>query len=131
MALESALVIGTDNLSWHLSTNIAGDQDAFQQDRYVSSRDFYCKIAYVTVKSSAYFSRYQVKPRRRREGKTDYQARRALTTQAKNKFASPKYRLVVRLVRRSLRCGVPERFWERWSVQRGRFGREDWCGMED
>ncbi|EJT52689.1 60S ribosomal protein l5-b [Trichosporon asahii var. asahii CBS 8904] len=58
------------------------------------------------VKSSAYFSRYQVKPRRRREGKTDYQARRALTTQAKNKFASPKYRLVVRITNRQVICQV-------------------------
>lgn len=84
-----------------------------------------------TVKSSAYFSRYQVKPRRRREGKTDYQARRALTTQAKNKFASPKYRLVVRLVRSSLRRGVSEQFLERRSVQRSRFGWKDWCGTAD
>jgi hypothetical protein len=47
-------------------------------------------------KNSAYFSRYQVKYRRRREGKTDYQARRALTIQAKDKYNAPKYRLVVR-----------------------------------
>lgn len=75
------------------------------------------------VKSSAYFSRYQVKPRRRREGKTDYQARRALTTQAKNKFASPKYRLVVRLVRRSPRRSASERSLQRWRTRRSRFGR--------
>lgn len=37
------------------------------------------------VKSSAYYSRYQVKYRRRREGKTDYRARLRLTTQDKNK----------------------------------------------
>jgi len=48
------------------------------------------------VKNKAYFKRYQVKYRRRREGKTDYQARKGLITQDKNKFNSPKYRLVVR-----------------------------------
>lgn len=37
------------------------------------------------VKGSAYHSRYQVKYRRRREGKTDYRARLRLTTQDKNK----------------------------------------------
>lgn len=36
-------------------------------------------------KNSAYYSRYQVKPRRRREGKTDYYARKRLVSQAKNK----------------------------------------------
>lgn len=48
------------------------------------------------TKNGAYFSRYQVKYRRRREGKTDYQARRKLTAQAKDKYNAPKYRLVVR-----------------------------------
>ncbi|KKK27000.1 60S ribosomal protein, partial [Aspergillus rambellii] len=35
------------------------------------------------VKNSAYYSRYQTKYRRRREGKTDYYARKRLITQAK------------------------------------------------
>ncbi|PWN95708.1 putative RPL5-60S large subunit ribosomal protein L5.e [Tilletiopsis washingtonensis] len=48
------------------------------------------------VKSSPYFSRYQVKYRRRREGRTDYYARKRLVAQAKNKYNAPKYRLVVR-----------------------------------
>jgi len=48
------------------------------------------------VKNKAYFKRFQVKYRRRREGKTDYQARRRLVTQDKNKYNTPKYRLVVR-----------------------------------
>ncbi|WVQ85586.1 hypothetical protein IAT38_007752 [Cryptococcus sp. DSM 104549] len=59
-----------------------------------------------TQKNDAYFSRYQVKPRRRREGKTDYQARRALVSQAKNKYASPKYRLVVRITNTQVICQV-------------------------
>jgi len=43
-------------------------------------------MGYVKViKSSPYFSRYQVKYRRRREGKTDYRARMRLVTQDKNK----------------------------------------------
>ena len=37
------------------------------------------------VKTSPYFSRYQVKYRRRRQGKTDYRARTRLVTQDKNK----------------------------------------------
>jgi large subunit ribosomal protein L5e len=48
------------------------------------------------IKSKAYFKRFQVKYRRRREGKTDYQQRKRLITQDKNKYLSPKYRLVVR-----------------------------------
>jgi len=48
------------------------------------------------VKTTSYYSRYQVKFRRRREGKTDYQARRRLVQQDKNKYDSKKYRLVVR-----------------------------------
>jgi len=48
------------------------------------------------VKTKAYFKRFQVKYRRRRENKTDYYARTRLTLQDKNKYNSPKYRLVVR-----------------------------------
>jgi len=55
-----------------------------------------------TVKSNAYFSRYQVKYRRRREGKTDYYARKRLITQAKNKYNAPKYRLVVRFTNKDI-----------------------------
>lgn len=54
------------------------------------------------VKDSSYFSRYQVKYRRRREGKTDYYARKRLVTQAKNKYNSPKYRLVVRFTNKDI-----------------------------
>jgi len=48
------------------------------------------------VKNKQYFKRFQVKYRRRREGKTDYAARRRLITQDKNKYNSPKYRFIVR-----------------------------------
>jgi len=48
------------------------------------------------VKNKAYFKRYQVKFKRRREGKTDYYARKRLVIQEKNKYNTPKYRLTVR-----------------------------------
>jgi large subunit ribosomal protein L5e len=53
-------------------------------------------------KTSPYFSRYQVKFRRRREGKTDYKARQALVIQDKNKYATQKYRLIVRFTKRDI-----------------------------
>ncbi|KAI9802696.1 MAG: 60S ribosomal protein L5 [Sarcosagium campestre] len=54
------------------------------------------------VKNSAYYSRYQTKYKRRRQGKTDYYARKRLISQAKNKYNSPKYRLVVRFTNRDI-----------------------------
>ncbi|KAI5567801.1 hypothetical protein POPTR_013G128600v4 [Populus trichocarpa] len=47
-------------------------------------------------KSKAYSKRFQVKFKRRREGKTDYRARIRLINQDKNKYNTPKYRFVVR-----------------------------------
>mmetsp|Transcript_107041 Transcript_107041/g.149259 ORF Transcript_107041/g.149259 Transcript_107041/m.149259 type:complete len:314 (-) Transcript_107041:12-953(-) len=58
------------------------------------------------IKTKAYFSRYQVKFRRRREGKTDYQQRKFLITQDKNKYNTPKYRFVVRLSNRTVTCQI-------------------------
>lgn len=57
-------------------------------------------------KNKAYSKRYQTKWRRRREGKTDYQARRALTTQDKRKYNTPKYRLVVRFTNKDIICQI-------------------------
>lgn len=57
-------------------------------------------------KSKAYFSRYQVKFRRRREGRTDYRQRKRLCAQAKNKYQSPKYRLVVRFTNKQVICQI-------------------------
>jgi large subunit ribosomal protein L5e len=54
------------------------------------------------IKTSPYYSRYQVKFRRRREGKTDYYARRRLIQQDKNKYDSKKYRFVVRRTNRRI-----------------------------
>jgi large subunit ribosomal protein L5e len=53
-------------------------------------------------KSKAYFKRFQVPFRRRREGKTDYRARKRLITQDRNKFNSPRYRFVVRITNRDV-----------------------------
>lgn len=58
------------------------------------------------VKNKAYFKRYQVKYRRRREGKTDYRARKRLIAQDKNKYNSPKYRLVVRITNSQIICQI-------------------------
>jgi len=58
------------------------------------------------VKNKAYFKRFQVKPRRRREGKTDYHARRALIIVDKTKYNTPKYRLVVRITNSDVICQI-------------------------
>jgi len=64
-------------------------------------------MGYIKVlKTRAYHKRYQVKYRRRREGKTDYQARRRLVVQDKNKYNSPKYRMVVRCSNKDVLCQV-------------------------
>jgi len=57
-------------------------------------------------KNKAYFKRFQVKFRRRRECKTDYYARQRLITQDKNKYKTPKYRLVVRFTNRDVICQI-------------------------
>lgn len=49
------------------------------------------------VKNKAYFMRYQTKFKRRREGKTDFYARQRLILQDKDKYNTPKYRLVGRI----------------------------------
>merc|ERR1711871_1597751 len=53
-------------------------------------------------KNKAYFKRFQVKWRRRREGKTDYYARKRLINQEKNKYFTPKFRLVVRFTNKDI-----------------------------
>jgi large subunit ribosomal protein L5e len=58
------------------------------------------------VKNNAHFKRYQTKFRRRREGKTDYRARKRLTTQDKNKYNTPKYRMIVRVSNRYVTCQI-------------------------
>ncbi|EDO42468.1 predicted protein [Nematostella vectensis] len=58
------------------------------------------------VKNKAYFKRFQVKFKRRREGKTDYYARKRLITQDKNKYNTPKYRFVVRFTNKDITCQI-------------------------
>eukprot|EP01057_Protomagalhaensia_wolfi_P001676 Protomagalhaensia_wolfi_Nauph_80__1675@NODE_2037_length_1237_cov_403_578464_g1592_i0_p1_GENE_NODE_2037_length_1237_cov_403_578464_g1592_i0NODE_2037_length_1237_cov_403_578464_g1592_i0_p1_ORF_typecomplete_len318_score91_63Ribosomal_L5e/PF17144_4/5_9e73Ribosomal_L18_c/PF14204_6/2_9e03Ribosomal_L18_c/PF14204_6/8_8e29Ribosomal_L18p/PF00861_22/0_0057DNase_II/PF03265_15/0_2_NODE_2037_length_1237_cov_403_578464_g1592_i0701023 len=58
------------------------------------------------VKTSAYYSKFQVKLKRRRDGKTDYKARRNLCRQDKTKYNTPKYRLVVRFTNTRVLCQI-------------------------
>lgn len=58
------------------------------------------------VKNKAYFKRYQVPKRRRREGKTDYYARTRLCKQDKNKYNAPRYRLCVRTTNSKVVCQI-------------------------
>lgn len=57
-------------------------------------------------KNKAYFKRFQPKFKRRQDGKTDYQARRHLCAQYKNKFNTPKHRLIVRTTNKDVVCQV-------------------------
>jgi len=58
------------------------------------------------VKNKAYFKRFQVKFKRRREGRTDYYARKRLIVQDKNKYNTPKYRMVVRISNKDITCQI-------------------------
>jgi len=58
------------------------------------------------VKNKQYFKRFQVKFKRRREGKTDYYARKRLIVQDKNKYNTPKYRLIVRLSNKNVTAQI-------------------------
>lgn len=64
-------------------------------------------MAFVKVqKNKAYYKRLQTKYRRRREGKTDYHARRKMVTQDKNKYNTPKYRLICRITNKKIICQI-------------------------
>merc|ERR1719434_541691 len=58
------------------------------------------------LKNKAFFRRYQVKRRRRQQGKTDFKARRKMVRQDKNKFNNRKYRLIVRFTNTRCICQV-------------------------
>jgi len=58
------------------------------------------------VKNKAYYMRYQVKFRRRRSGKTDYQQRKGLVFQDKNKYNAKKYRMVARISNKYVTCQI-------------------------
>jgi len=64
-------------------------------------------MSFVKVqKNKAYFKRFQVKFRRRREGKTDYYQRKRLICQRKNKYNTAKWRFVVRRTCSRIVCQV-------------------------
>lgn len=56
------------------------------------------------IKTKAYYKRFQTKFKRRRQGKTDYRARKRLVVQYKNKYNTPKTRFVVRITNRDVIC---------------------------
>eukprot|EP01129_Flabellula_baltica_P004791 TRINITY_DN16_c0_g1_i1.p2 TRINITY_DN16_c0_g1~~TRINITY_DN16_c0_g1_i1.p2 ORF type:complete len:295 (-),score=86.57 TRINITY_DN16_c0_g1_i1:49-933(-) len=58
------------------------------------------------IKNKAYHKRYQTKFRRRREGRTDYYARKKLVVQDKTKYNALKYRLVVRFSNKNIICQI-------------------------
>jgi len=58
------------------------------------------------VKNKAYFKRYQVKFKRRRQCKTDYYARQRMIITDKNKYQTPKFRFVVRFTNKDIICQV-------------------------
>ena len=64
------------------------------------------KVFVKVVKNKAYYKRFQVKFRRRREGKTDYFARKRLVVQDKNKYNTPKYRMIVRTSNKDICCQI-------------------------
>jgi len=64
-------------------------------------------MAFVKVqKNKAYYKRLQTKYRRRREGKTDYHARRKMVAQDKNKYNTPKFRLIARITNSKIICQI-------------------------
>ena len=64
-------------------------------------------MAFVKVlKNKAYSKRYQTKNRRRRQGKTDYYARKRLVVNDKDKYDSKKYRFVVRRTNKRIICSI-------------------------
>jgi len=76
------------------------------------------------VKTKAYFKRYQVKYRRRREGKTDYYARKRMIIQDKNKFNSPKFRLIVRFTNKDIIAQIASAKIEGDKVLAAAYGHE-------
>lgn len=64
-------------------------------------------MAFIKIqKGKAYYKRFQTKMRRRRQGKTDYYARTRMIRQAKDKYNTAKYRLVVRFTNTRVICQV-------------------------
>merc|ERR1711920_309234 len=78
-------------------TDRFGSKQNHGQRKRSRKEDFRCRS-----KEQGLLLRYQVKFRRRREGKTDYFARKRLCVQDRNKYNTPKYRLVVRITNKDI-----------------------------
>jgi large subunit ribosomal protein L5e len=64
-------------------------------------------VGFVKVlKNKAYSKRYQTKFRRRRQGKTDYYARKRLVVNDKDKYDTKKYRMVVRFTNKRVLASI-------------------------
>ncbi|KAM0840244.1 hypothetical protein ACQ4PT_059846 [Festuca glaucescens] len=75
---------------------------------FLRSNSMPLKVFVKNQKSRVYSKRFQVKFKRRRQGKADYRARLRLTNQDKDRYNTPKYCFVVRFVSVSLTmsCGA-------------------------
>lgn len=85
------------------------------------------------TKSKAYYKRYQTQFRRRREGKTDYYARKRMVFQDLNKYLAPRYRLVARITNQKviaqiayatlagdkILCQADSRELQKWGLKTG------------
>ncbi|CAO2591636.1 60S ribosomal protein L5 [Lemmus lemmus] len=58
------------------------------------------------IKNDVYFKRHQVRFRRRQEGKIGYYAWKRLVIQDKNKYNTPKYRMIVLVTNRNPICQI-------------------------
>ncbi|OWK00188.1 hypothetical protein Celaphus_00015883 [Cervus elaphus hippelaphus] len=58
------------------------------------------------VQNKAYFKGYKVKFRRQQEGKADFYAQKRLVIQDKNKYNTPKYRMIVHVTNRDIICQI-------------------------
>ena len=66
-----------------------------------------CRMGFVkVVNDKAYFKRFQVKFRRRQEGKTDYYAQKHLVILDKNKYNTPRHRVIVQVANRGVICQI-------------------------
>ena len=71
--------LAVTNIIWPFAAEFTMNQDHFDS-HFTLGFQVYVKV----VKNKAYFKRFQVKFRRRREGKTDYYARKRLVIQVRD-----------------------------------------------
>uniref|UniRef100_A0A674J7G8 Uncharacterized protein n=1 Tax=Terrapene triunguis TaxID=2587831 RepID=A0A674J7G8_9SAUR len=63
-------------------------------------------FVHIYIKKKAFLTVTMTKITFRREGKTDYYACKRLVIQDKNKYNTPKYRMIVRITNREIICQV-------------------------